>query len=278
MSQKTCLITGATSGIGRETALALAKKGFRVLAVARSEEKGKAIQAELIKVSGVNSHLYFICDLSLQSAIKSMAEKVRNEIEHLDVLVNNAANVYPDYTESADGIEMQWAVNHLAYVILSAEMLEWLKKAPEGRIVNVSSAAHKQGKINWDDPELHESYNATKAYAQSKLANVLFTKALSKKLLDTDVTVNCLHPGLVKTKIGNKHTNWWQGFIWSAISFFGISDTEGAETSVFLASDPSVSNTTGEYFVKSKIAETNPICDDEDAQRKLMELSLKYIK
>lgn len=278
MEGKTVVITGATSGIGFETAMELAGKGARIVGLGRSDAAGERLLNQLNALNNNAVHAFYKVDLSSQDSIRSVAKELNSDLEKIDVLINNAAGVFSKYTESVEGIEMQWATNHIAYFLLSNLVLEKVKASPSGRIVNVSSKAHLRGDINWDNPELKGEYNVTDAYAQSKLSNVLFTRALARRLEGSGVTANCLHPGLVKTRIGNKHSNPIHGFLWSIITFFGISRKDGAETSVYLASSPEVEGKTGDYYDKCQIAEVHPLANDQDAQERLWKLSETYVQ
>lgn len=276
--QKTALITGGTSGIGHSTALLLAKKGYNIYIVGRSEEACRAVVNELQALNPKGQFGYYLCDLLSQAQIKQLAEKVRLEHKHLDVLVNNAGGVFASRQLTDEGFEKTFALNHLAYFTLTRELLPLLQAAPEPRIVCVSSDSHLKGKIDFANLQGEKSYFIMSQYENTKLMNVLFVKELSRRLQGTGITVNALHPGVVKTKIGNKSQNplfatAWQ--VWSMVA--GISEERGAATSVYLASSEEVKGVTGGYFANSKPDKTNPIADDEAIAKKLWEETEKVL-
>lgn len=264
MENKTVLVTGGTSGIGYASALQLAKKGFDVFIVGRSENACQKVVAEL---KSINSHArfgFYVCDLTSGSQIKTMAEKIRQEHNHLDVLLNNAGGVFAQRELTEDGFEKTFALNHLAYFILTRELLPLLRNAKKARIVCVSSNSHLHGKIDWENLQCEKSYFIMSQYGNTKLMNVLFSRELSKRLSGTGITVNALHPGVVKTQIGNKSNHSFFSFAWQAFAFLGgVSKDKGAETSVYLASSPEVEGISGKYFVRSKESKINPVASDD---------------
>jgi NAD(P)-dependent dehydrogenase (short-subunit alcohol dehydrogenase family) len=272
MKGKTVFITGSTSGIGKATALALAKMGAVVHIHGRNEELAADVKKEIDAVSGHVACRYYLADLSSQASIKKMAMALKADVPVLDVLVNNAGGVFQNFELSEDGIEKTIAVNHFAYFQLSHLLLDNLAASTEGRIVNVSSRSNFHGKINLDSFTQDKGYNIIKAYGQSKLANVFFTQAMSKRVKDLGVTVNCLHPGVVQTNIGNKGTGWLSSFVWNLMANIrGISVGEGAITSIYLASSPEVKGITGAYFDKCKAVEPNKVCKNIDLESALWE-------
>lgn len=274
MKQPICLITGATDGIGKETAFTLAKKGFSVYITGRNESKCKEVVNEIkAKNPGIETG-YFISDFTQLSTVKSMADKILSTLPQIDVLINNAGTTYSKREISPEGIEQTFSTNHLAPFILTIKLLPLLQNAPKARIVNVSSGSHYQGHINFDTITNPKSYFVMGAYSDSKLANVLFTKQLSKLLKGTNITANCLHPGFVKTKIGNKNTNTFFGLVWTVMTNIGaISLQEGAATSVYLASSPEAEKYNGLYFDKSKPKTPSKEAQDEEVAEKLWKLS-----
>jgi len=200
---KTVVITGANTGIGKETAIDLAKRNARVILACRSQEKGKKAEVYVRRESG-NENVHFrLLDLSSFTSIRKFAKEVLEEESRIDILINNAGVMYCPYTETEDGFETQFGVNHLGHFLLTNLLLDRIKKAPEGRIVNVSSLGHTLAKgLNLDTINSKDKYNPYDAYHKSKLANVLFTKALAKRLEGTSVTTNSLHPGVVDTELG----------------------------------------------------------------------------
>ena len=276
MQTKTALVTGGTTGIGHSTALLLAKKGYNVYIVGRSQEACELVVGELKAANPNGKFGYYLCDLLSQKQIRTMAQKIREEHDHLDVLVNNAGGVFAARELTEEGLEKTFALNHLAYFTLTQELLPLLQRVPNARIVCVSSDSHLSGKIDWDNLQGEKSYFIMSQYGNTKLMNVLFAKELARRLTGSSITVNALHPGVVKTKIGNKSRNAFFGFAWQAMATIaGISEERGAATSVYLASSPDVEGITGKYFANSKEAKVNPIADDENVAKKLWELSEK---
>lgn len=274
MQNKTALITGGTSGIGHSTAILLAKKGFDVFFVGRSKESCDIVLNELKGINPQNKFGYYLCDLLSQKQIREMARKIREEHAYLDVLVNNAGGVFAARELTDEGFEKTFALNHLANFTLTHELLPLLKNAPKARIVCVSSNSHLKGKIDWDNLQCEKSYFIMSQYENTKLMNVLFAKELARKLADTNITVNALHPGVVKTKIGNKSQHAFFGFAWQTIATIaGISEERGAATSVYLASSDEVEGVTGKYFANCKEHRVNPIANDEAVAKKLWEIS-----
>lgn len=272
--QKTALITGGTSGIGHATALLLAQKGYDVFIVGRSAEACEAVMNELKNARPGGHFGYYVCDLLSQAQIRRLAEQVRLQHARLDVLVNNAGGVFASRTLTDEGFEKTFALNHLAYFTLTRELLSLLQAAPDPRIVCVSSDSHLKGKIDFDNLQGEKSYFIMSQYENTKLMNVLFVKELARRLRGSGITVNALHPGVVKTKIGNKSRHplfgtAWQ--VWSTVA--GISEERGAATSVYLASAPEVKGITGRYFANCKEDKVNPVADDEAVAKKLWEIS-----
>ena len=274
MKDKTILITGGSSGIGLATAEALAAKGAEIIIAARSEEKLKEAVAYIKSTTGNTNVKYYVTDFSSQRSIRSLAEQVKRDYQKLDVLINNAGGVFPAFKLNEDGLEMTIGTNHFAYFLLTNLLLDLIKKSDYARIVNVASGSHYSGKIDFESFTKDKGYFILKAYAQSKLANVLFTAHLAEKLKDTQVTVNCLHPGFVKTEIGTKGTQWYSKFFWSLSSKIGgISVADGAKTSVYLASSDEVKGVSGKYFDKSKEKDPAPLSKDKKLQKELWRIS-----
>lgn len=277
MKDKIVLITGASSGIGLQTAKDLAKQGVQLILAARSEDKLKEAVAE-IKSATPNANIkYYIADFSSQKSVRELAEQVKRDYDKIDVLINNAGCVVPDFQLTEDGLEKTIATNHFAYFILTNELLPLVQKSDYARIVNVASGSHYQGKVDFESFTKEKGYFIMKAYAQSKLANVLFTYELAERLKGTHVTVNCLHPGFVKTDIGNKKTNWYSSFFWSLGTMLGgISLQNGAKTSVYLASSPEVKGISGKYFDKCKAVEPNKDAYDTTLRGRLWKASENF--
>ncbi len=250
---KTILITGSTSGIGFETAKALAKQGNSIFVVGRDKTKVNSTIDSLKTLFPQGNHLGFVANLSSHTQVRNLAQEVKSKCSQLDVLVNNAGAYYTEQQFSEDKIEMTWATNHLTYMLLVHELMDLLKAAPKARIVNVASHSHYNGKMNFDDISLSKKWNGYKAYEQSKLGNVLFTMELAERLKGTNITVNALHPGVVKTDIAIKNGAWYARLFWGLIkNFVAISIEQGAATSIFLASSPEVEGENGKYWDKCK--------------------------
>jgi NAD(P)-dependent dehydrogenase (short-subunit alcohol dehydrogenase family) len=276
MSNKVILITGATDGIGKEAARQLAIMGAKIIIVGRNKSKSEAAIEELISISGNNEISYLLADLSSQSQIRQLARDFKERFDRLDVLVNNAGSIFLRKRLSVDGIEMTFALNHLAYFLLTNLLLDILKANAPSRIVNTSSGSHLSGKINFKDVGLSRGYIFQRAYAQSKLANVMFTFELASRLEGSGVTVNAFHPGFVKTNIGVNY-NWLVRVLKPLIFHTGIPVKEGADTLVYLASSPQVAGVSGKYFYRKKPRETNPLARDREEQKRLWVLSEKMV-
>lgn len=274
MMNKIILITGGSSGIGFETAKALAAKGETVFIVGRNETKTAEAVKTIIETTGNKNIKYFLADLSSQKSIRQLASQIRSELNHIDVLINNAGGVFSDFKLSEDGLEMTIATNHFSYFLLTNQLLELIKKSDAGRIVNVASGSHYRGKIDFDSFTQNKGFFTLSAYEQSKLANVLFTQELAERLKDTHITVNSLHPGMVKTHIGNKDMPWYVSAVWSFITnLAAISVEAGAKTSVYLATSDEVKTISGKYFDKCKQKEVASRAKDKTLQKKLWEVS-----
>jgi len=269
----TVVVTGASTGIGLETVRALAAGHVRVGLVCRSRERGEGARRTLVEQTGNEGLDLFVADLSSQAQVRRLAAEIAARYERIDVLVNNAAAVYSVRTLSEDGLEMQLAVNHLAPYLLTRLLLPRLEAAGRARIVTVASRAHFRGRIDFEDLNANRRYFALTAYNQSKLANVLFTYELARRLAGTGVTANCLHPGFVRTRIGNKHTIPVHSLLHSLMSLAGIAPAEGARTSVYLATSPEVENVSGRYFVKERPVRSAEVSYDEGVARRLWVVS-----
>jgi NAD(P)-dependent dehydrogenase (short-subunit alcohol dehydrogenase family) len=279
MQGKICLVTGATSGIGKATALGLAQMGATVIMVARDRARGEAVQSELKAQSGNNAIDLLLADLSSQQSIRELARQVQQRYTHLHVLINNAGTFSLFRHETVDGLELTFAVNQLAPFLLTNLLLDLLKASAPARIVNVDSDAHEQGYINMDDLQSEKSYRAMRVYGQSKLALLLTSYELARRLQGTGVTVNCLHPGFVGTNIGQEGMGpLVQAAAKFVISRLGISPEEGAKTSLYLASSPDVEHITGKYFVKCIPRRSAPISYNEQLQRQVWDASAKLVK
>ena len=278
MQDKTILITGATDGIGKQTALALANQGATVVITGRNQSKGEAVVAELRQSSGNSKVHLLVADLSIMGEVRKLAAEFKSQYKRLDVLVNNAGGFFDTRQVTKEGLEYTFALNHLAYFLLTHLLLDVLKTSAPSRVVNVSSAASASAKMNWDDLQFSQRYSNFAAYSQSKLANVLFSNALARRLEGSGITVNSLHPGLVATRFGDNSKNPLMRLAMSVVKRFGaISPERGAETSIYLASSPDIAQVSGNYFDKKKSVAPNPIALDSTAQERLWEVSSKLV-
>ena len=275
MQGKICLVTGANSGIGKATAMGLAQMGATVVMVGRDREKGEAVQREIKTKSGNEAVDLLLADLSSQESVRQLAENFLQRYTQLHVLINNAGMTSLRRRETVDGLEMTFAVNQLAPFLLTNLLLDVIKASAPSRIINVSSDAHEAGYINMDDLQSEKKY--LRAYGQSKLALVLCTYELARRIQGTGVTANCLHPGFVATNFGQNGTGPIGRGVMNVISRFGMSPEEGAKTSIFLATSPEVKGVTGKYFVKSLPKRSAPITYDKSLQRQLWEQSAKLV-
>ena len=274
MKGKTCIVTGANSGVGKATALGLARLGATVVLVCRNPSRGEAALNEVRKKSGSESLELMICDLGSFEAIRNFAREFLKSHQRLDVLINNAAFVARTRTLTQDGLELQFAVNHLAPFLLTHLLLDLLKASAPARIVNVASTVHHNGTINFDDLQAEKSYGFMRNYAQSKLANVLFTKELARRLEGAGVTANCLHPGVVNTAIMRELPFFLQPLVKLA-GLFMLTPEKGARTSLYVATSPELDGVSGEYFVKSAKAPSSSESQNAEIARRLWDISAK---
>jgi len=272
MRGKICLITGGTNGIGKSTAQELARMGATVVIVGRNAQKTSQVVEEIRAATGNQNVDSLLADLSSQQEIRHLASEFRSKYSRLDVLLNNAGAVFMERQSSVDGIEMTLAVNHLASFLLTNLLLDTIKASAPARIVNVSSNAHKRARIDFDNLQGERSYSSG-AYGNSKLANILFTIELARRLEGTGVTVNALHPGFVNTGFGKNNSGFLFRILGAVVPLIARSPEQGAETSIYLASSPDVQNVTGEYFVDSKVAQAAPQASDTAVARKLWDVS-----
>ncbi|WIG57891.1 MAG: hypothetical protein OJF49_000636 [Ktedonobacterales bacterium] len=273
MEGKICLITGATSGIGLVTAHTLAQRGASVVLVGRDAARAKATAADIQRQTVNATVEYLVADLSSQAQVRRLAEEFSGRHEKLDVLINNAGALFFKRQESVDGLEMTFAVNHLAPFLLTKLLLERLRASAPARIVTVASGAHVGAAIPFDDlQQTHQPYRGLRVYGQSKLANILFTYELARRLEGTGVTANTLHPGFVASNFASNNGALYKyGF--KALRPFMVSTEKGAQTSIYLATSPDVAIVSGQYFVDCKPAQSSPASYDQDAARRLWEIS-----
>jgi NAD(P)-dependent dehydrogenase (short-subunit alcohol dehydrogenase family) len=272
--RKICVITGATSGIGKATALALANLSTTLLLVSRKKEKGETVLREIIEETGNKNLELYLADLSFQADVRRLAEEIKARHRSIDVLINNAGGIFGKRILTPDGIELTFALNHLAYFMLTNLLIAQLKAAPAARVVNVSSQAHGYGTIAFDNLGLEKHYNAAKSYAQSKLANILFTHELSRLLRDTAISANALHPGAVRTNFGRELTGI-AGLVFRHFGFLMRPPSKGAETVVWLSTAPQLNGVTGKYFCDKKEIRSSELSHDSMLARRLWEVSAK---
>ncbi len=272
MKDKVCLVTGATAGLGRATARQLARQGATVIVVGRSREKSEATVNEIKQQTG-NPHVqYMLADLSVQKEVRALAEQFKSKYQSLNVLVNNAGAIFLTRRESADGIEMTFALNHLSYFLLTNLLLDPLSAGAPARIINVSSRSHARvAGLNFDDLQNKRGYGYN-VYGQSKLMNVLFTYELARRLEGTRITVNALHPGFVASRFATNNGVLTR-LARPVLDLFAIGVEEGAQTMVYLATSPEVEGMTGKYFYRQQAIPSSPASYDEAAARRLWEVS-----
>ncbi|MEI9997183.1 MAG: SDR family oxidoreductase [Rhizomicrobium sp.] len=274
MQGKTVVVTGGTSGIGEVAAIRLAEKGARIVLIARDRARTDATLAKLRAANPSAQHASHLADLSVIAEMKRVAGEVAAAEPRIDVLVNNAGAVFLSRKLSADGLEMTFATNHMAYFVVTNILLPNLKATPGARIVSTASDAHKAGKLDFDDLQLEKGFGVGRAYGTSKLCNILFTRELAKRLDGSGVTANCLHPGFVGTRFGlNNANNVFMKGLQRVIMLFGISPEEGAKTIIHLASSPDVATISGKYFYKCKIDEPTAAAQDDATAARLWEVS-----
>ena len=268
MNRKTCVITGATSGIGYGIAKGLASRNFELILIGRDRSKGESVVANLRSQSDNPSIFYYNIDLCSQKQIRQTGQEIKAKHPRIDVLINNAGVWTSRFEFTDEKIEKQFAVNHLAYFLLTHLLYPNIANAPEGRIINIGSDSHKFGRINFNDVNLERSYHGLKAYGQSKLANLLFTYELHRIKKEDHVSVYCVQPGLVKTDIGVKHTNPFHSFMWKLRRLGGMTPEKAAETAIYLATVPEAGGRSGLYWDQCKPkASSTRSRNKEDATR-----------
>ncbi|MEP7137962.1 MAG: SDR family oxidoreductase [Chloroflexota bacterium] len=277
MNGKTCLVTGGTNGIGKATAQALAEMGAIVVIVGRDAQKAVQVTKEIQTASGNQNVDWLLADLSSQQDIRRLAAEFKSKYSLLHVLINNAGGTFMTRQLSVDEIEMTFALNHLAYFLLTNLLLDTIIASAPARIINVSSDAHSGGKIEFDNLQGERSYSGMGPYGNSKLANILFTTELARRVEGTGVTVNALHPGLVSTGFGKNNPGLLMKIMGVVIPLIARSPEKGAETSIYLVSSPAVQNITGKYFVDYKVTQPAPQAADSAVAKKLWNVSAEMV-
>jgi NAD(P)-dependent dehydrogenase (short-subunit alcohol dehydrogenase family) len=267
LADKVCVITGATSGIGRVAATRLAQMGARLVLVARDSARAEATLARLRAIAPAAAHRAHLADLSRIAEMKRVAAEIAAAEPRIDLLINNAGALFGARRLTEDGLERSFAVNHLAYFVLTLGLRERLRAAAPARVVNTASTMHRVGWLDFDDLQYARFYNGVLAYARSKLCNILFTRELARRWAGTGVTVNCHHPGFVRTRFGN-HSGLMAPLVFVAKAV-AIPPAWGARTLVHLATAPEVADVTGGYFVRCRLTRPSRSAQDDDMARRL---------
>ncbi len=278
MNEKVAVVTGANSGIGKITSKALLDEGFRVVMICRNPEKAEAAKKEITEDTGNDRADILICDLSDQDQVKETAAEIKKKYKRLDRLVNNAGFL-PNgkRQETQDGIELTFAVNHLAYFLLTKELMSLLEKTESSRVINVASEAHRYGEFAPDNIQLENGYSASKAYGNSKLFNMMFTHQLNKELKDKDINTYSLHPGVVNTNFAVESNSLFAKFF-NLARLFMMSPEKGAQTSIYLCTEPGIEKHSGKYFSKEKPAKPSRRAATNDQKcKKLWEISEELV-
>jgi NAD(P)-dependent dehydrogenase (short-subunit alcohol dehydrogenase family) len=274
MEGRVCVVTGASSGIGRETAAALARRGARVVLVCRDPQRGEETRAALMAATKNPNIDVVLADLGSQAAIRKLAAALLGHYPRIQVLINNAGVLHLRRTTTVDGVETVFAVNHLAYFLLTNLLLDRLMASAPARVVNVSSDLHRWSRMSWDDLGGEKRYHPMRVYGQSKLANLLFTYELARRLTGTGVTVNAVHPGAVATRLG--HNNGRIAALLARVLAPVLrSPAKGAEASLYAAVAPGLDGVSGKYFVNCKERRSSKESYDTEAARRLWELSAR---
>ncbi len=274
MKGKTVVATGATSGIGEAAVLALAAMGARIVFVARDEGRAKSTMRKLQAKAPGLEHRAHLADLSSMAEARGVGAAIVASEPRIDALINNAGAMFSERRVTPEGLELTFALNHMAYFVLTEALRERLVASAPARIVSTASTAHQGASLDFDDLQSAKGYSGFKAYGRSKLANILFTRELARRLARTGVTATCLHPGVVATRFGDSSGGWVSRLMPLVRPFF-LAPEKGADTIVYLASSPEVEKTSGEYFVKRKITEPSVAARDDAAAKKLWEASEK---
>ncbi len=273
MQEKVVLVTGANSGTGKWTAIELAEMGANVIMLCRDKSRGEEALKDVKEISRGNNVELMICDLSDLESIRNFCDLFKSKYHRLDVLINNAGVILPGRHETKDGYELQFGVNHLGHFLLTNLLLDLIIESAPSRIVIVASGGHKAGKIHFEDINLKKGFNMSKAYAQSKLANVLFAYELSRRLEGKKVTVNSLHPGPVASNIAVNRESGFGKFITGVLKPLFQTPKKGAETAIYLSSSKDVEGVSGKYYYMKKESSSSKQSHDKGIAKKLWDLS-----
>jgi NAD(P)-dependent dehydrogenase (short-subunit alcohol dehydrogenase family) len=268
MQGRTAVATGATSGIGEEAVLALAKMGARIVFIARDEGRAEATLAKLEAAAPRLGHAVHLADLSSMAETRRVGLLIAKSEPRVDVLINNAGALFSDRRVTAEGLELTFALNHMAYFVLTAALAERLAASAPARIVSTASAAHLGARLDFADLQGANGYNGWRAYGRSKLANILFTREAARRLSGSGVTANCFHPGFVASRFGSASGRWTSRLI-PVARLFAVTPAQGAATLIYLASAPEVVGVNGAYFVKRKPVDPSAAARDDAAAKKL---------
>lgn len=269
------LVTGGNSGVGKAAAVELAKHGYMVVILCRNKQKGEEALIDIKRESGSKEIDLLLCDLGNLSLIRQAAALFLEKYPGLNILINNAGVILPGRYETSDGFELQFGVNHLGHFLLTNLLLDTLISSAPARVINVTSGAHKIGKIHFDDINLKNRFNFIKAYGQSKLANILFTYELADRLQGTGVDVNCFHPGAVASRMGINRDTGFGTTITRILKPFFQTPKAGASTGIYLATSEDVKGITGQYFIKKKAVKSSGLSYDKRLGKRLWEISEK---
>lgn len=276
-SGKIMCITGATDGIGKVAAAELAKSEYTLALVGRDSEKGNRVLDEIVRDTGNEKIRFHTCDLSSMAEVRKLAQEMQTEYDRLDVLLNNAGAYFSEFEKTEEGFERTFALNHLSYFLLTDLLLEMLERTKSSRIVNVASDAHQGSKMSFNDLQGFDGYKGWPAYCKSKLANVMFTYELDRRIAGKGITANCLHPGFVDTNFGNNNSGTVRLGLYAAKKVGAISEAKGARTSIYLASAPEVEGVSGKYFYKCKPKNSNEASYVKADQEKLRHITEAFL-
>ena len=279
MNGRTCLITGATDGIGKEAAIELAKKGCNLILIGRNKEKGEKVVEQIRKIAESYVDIdYFTADLMLMKEVSRVADEVSRKYPKIDILLNNVGAYFAFRGVTEEGFERTFALNHLGYFLMTKKLLPLIEKSNYKRIVNVSSSAHYGIDFEFDNLNGEKKYGGFDIYKKSKLANVMFTYELAKRVKDKGITANCLHPGFVSTNFGKNNNFLWRNVIRVAMWLTAINVKDGAKTSIHLACSDEVKDITGRFFANCQVKKGSSKAKNDEHNRKLWDISEDYVK